>query len=45
MLTQHRVFDSFSLKGQWVQLWLATGQFTYDTELTGWLGNDTASQM
>lgn len=38
MPSQQQVFDSFSLEGQWVQMWWTTGLFTCDAELThtGW---------
>lgn len=39
MPSQQQVFNSFSLEGQWVQMWWTTGpRFTYDAELThtGW---------
>lgn len=38
MPSQQQVFNSFSLEGQWVQMWWTTGPFTYVTELTrtGW---------
>lgn len=38
MPSQQQVFDSFSLEGQWVQMWWTTGLFPCDAELThtGW---------